>query len=82
MKKYMLISVYGREILTEQFDTHEEAFEQMKNEMITQGQVPEEIFEEKSYDDYDCGFGLECGWANDGVNHEDYDWRIINLKEV
>jgi hypothetical protein len=81
MKKYMLISVCDREILTERFDTHEEAFEQMKKEMIEQGKVPAEIFENDHYEDYDCGFGSECGWANDGINHADFDWRIINLGE-
>lgn len=81
MKKYMLISVCGREILTEQFDTKEEAFEQMKTEMIAQGRVPEEAFEEETYEDSDFGFGPECGWANDGVNHEDFDWRIVNIME-
>ena len=81
MKKYMLISVCDREILVEQFDTYEEAFEQMKKEMIDFGRVAEEIFEETLYEDYDCGFGPYCGYANDGNNHGDYDWRIVNLEE-
>ena len=82
MKEYMLISVCDREILVEQFNTHEEAFEQMKKEMIDFGQVDEEIFKEATYEDYDCGFGPYCGYANDGNNHGDYDWLIVNLKEV
>ena len=82
MKKYMLISVCDREILVEQFDTYEEAFEQMKKEMIDFGQVDEEIFKETTYEDYDCGFGPYCGYANDGNNHGDYDWLIVNIKEV
>ena len=79
MKEYMLISVAGREIMTEQFDTHKEAFEQMKKEMVEQGRVPVEIFDNDEYEDYNCGFWSDAGYANDGINHEDYDWRIIKL---
>lgn len=79
-KKYMLISVCNREILTEQFDTKEEAQETMHREMIEQGKVPEDVFSEgEEYDDGDCGFSEYSAYANDGVNHADFDWLIVAL---
>lgn len=78
-KKYMLISVCDREILTEQFDTKEEAQETMHREMIEQGRVPEDIFNNEEYEDCDCGFGEYCAWANNGINHADFDWMIVAL---
>lgn len=53
--KYMLISVCDREILTEKFETLELAQAAMHKEMIEQGKVPEEIFEDDSYEDCECG---------------------------
>ena len=78
-KKYMLISVCDREILTEQFDTKEEAQETMHREMIEQGNVPEDIFDNEEYEDSDCGFGEYSAWANEGINHADFDWLIVAL---
>lgn len=78
-KKYMLISVRDREILTEKFDTKEEAQETMHREMIEQGKVPEDIFDNEEYEDGDCGFGEYSAWANDGLNHSDFDWLIVAL---
>lgn len=78
-KKYMLISVFDREILTEQFDTKEGAQETMHREMIAHGKVSEDIFNEPEYEDFHCGFSEECAWANDGINHSNFDWLIIAL---
>ncbi|MDO5546884.1 MAG: hypothetical protein Q4F79_00135 [Eubacteriales bacterium] len=78
-KKYMLISVCDREIMTEQFDTKEEAQESMRKEMIEWGKVSEEIFSEQEYDDGDCGFGEYSAYVNDGANHADLDWLIVAL---
>lgn len=78
-KKYMLISVCDREILTEQFDTKKEAQETMYREMIERGKVSEDIFSEKEYEGDNCGFGEYCAWANDGINHADFDWLIVAL---
>ena len=79
-KRYMLISVCDREILTEQFDTKEEAQETMHREMVEQGRVPEDIFlEGEEYDDGNCGFGEYSAYANEGVNHADFDWLIVSL---
>lgn len=75
--KYMLISVCDRDILTEQFDTKENAQEAMHKEMIEQGKVPEDIFDGKEYEDY--GYGEYSAWANNGINHADFDWLIVAL---
>lgn len=79
MDKYMLISVRGREILTEKFKTLELAQQTMHKEMIEQGKVPEEVFENDTYEDCECGFGKYSAWANDGLNHADFDWLIVSL---
>lgn len=83
MSKYMLITVIDREILTEQFSSLKEAQGTMHEEMITQGKVPEELFEagleENESEDRDCGYEPYGGYANDGINHADYDWRIVEL---
>ena len=78
-KKYMLISVCDREIFTEQFDSLKEAQDMMHKEMIEQGKVPEEIFNEQEYDDGNCGFGEYSAYVNDGANHADLDWLIVAL---
>lgn len=78
-KKYMLISVCDREILTEEFDTIQKAQETMHEEMIKQGKVPKDIFTQEEYEEGDYGFNDYCAWANDGVNHADYDWLIVAL---
>lgn len=78
-KRYMLISVCDREIMTEQFDTKEKAQESMHKEMIEFGEVPEEIFNEQEYDDGDCGFGEYSAYVTDGANHADFDWLIVAL---
>lgn len=78
-KNYMLISVCDREILTEQFDTLQEAHETMHREMVELGRVPEHIFDNVEYEDSDYGFGKWSAYANDGVNHADYDWLIVSL---
>lgn len=78
--KFMLISVCDREILIERFTSLEEAQGKMHEEMIQWGKAPEEIFEYDEYDiAYSCGFNEHGGYANDGVNHADYDWLIVEL---
>lgn len=78
---YMLISVSEREILTERFSSLADAQHQMHTEMIEWGKVPEEVFRGyvKEYENTEYGFGKYCGWANNGINHADYDWLIVSL---
>lgn len=78
-EKYMLISVCDREILTEQFKTLDEARNQMYKEMVTEGRVPKNILYLNSYDDGEYGFDEYCSYANDGVNHANYDWLIVPI---
>lgn len=78
--KYMLISVYERNIYTEQFDSLAEAQEAMRTEILMMGrEVPEDILEADEYDDGECGVGADCGYANDRYNHYNYDWRIVAI---
>lgn len=84
--KFMLISVCDREILTERFQTMEDAQCKMHEEMVQWGKVPEEIFT-YGYEGvgvmcdvaYSYGFHKFGGYANDGMNHADYDWLIVEL---
>ena len=80
-RKYLLISVAGREILTEQFDTLENAQKTMHEELIQWGHIPEECLKQKEYEDEfgNFGFGEYGGWANRGLNNADYDWSIVEL---
>lgn len=83
-QKYMLISVCDREILTEQFKSHEEAHDAMKNEFLDSLRCsPDEDLMEAiysgDYDDGDMGFGEWSAYSNDGMNHANYDWLIVAL---
>ena len=79
-KKYMLISVCERDIMTERFDTLEEAQRAMKNEMVERGEVSKDIFTNNHYDDGDCGFSEMNAYVNDGANHNNLDWLIVCLE--
>ena len=36
----------------------------------------------KEYDNGELGYSKDSAYANDGVNHDNYDWRIIKLFDV
>lgn len=77
--RYMLITVIDREIMTELFDSKEEAVSAMKKEMVDEAKVPEDAL--KTYDEYEetgFGFGEESGWAN---GRNDCDWRIVDIPD-
>ena len=82
MSKFILISVCDREIMTEVFDSYEEARAQRNREMIEWARVPEEAFhdgaeEREKIDDEDSfGYGKFEAWANDRC---DYDWLIAEI---
>ena len=78
--KYMLISACGREILTELFPTIEEAQGTMHQEMEDWGGVDSSVFTATELDGGDFGFGPYGGYLNDRVNHEDYDWLIVQVQ--
>lgn len=78
--RYMLITVIDREILTETFRTVEDARRCMHKEMILYGKVPKDIFATDSYDAGEYGFSDYGAWANDGENHANYDWLIVDTE--
>lgn len=66
-KKYMLIEVVERDIEGIRYDTLEEAGTAMKEayeETVSRGVAESDISE-------------WWAWANDGPNHDNYDWKII-----
>lgn len=77
-KQYMLISVIEREIMTELFDTLQEAQGTMRYEMQQAG-IPVKVLNEGEYDNGDYGFGEDCGYITDGLYGSNYDWRIVEL---
>ena len=77
--RYMLITVIDREIMTELFDSKEEAVSAMKKEMTEEANVPIDIL--NTYDEYEetgFGYGEESGWAN---GRNDCDWRIVEIPD-
>ena len=79
---YMLISVFEREILTEQFDTLEEAHARMMEELKEDFDKDDwdEVANETLCDDYeDFGFGIDWAWSNldDDCN---CDWKIVEIQ--
>ena len=84
-QRYLLVSVCDREFLTEQFTSLREAQDAMHQEMIEWGRVPREEFDgcettEDSKETSDYGFGKWSAWANDGVNHANLDWLIVQIR--
>lgn len=79
---YLLITVAEREIMTERFGTFEEARAQMLQELSDFGQVDDSVLVADEYDDGEFGYSKDSAYANDGVNHENYDWRIIKLFDI
>lgn len=76
MSRFILISVCDREIMTEIFDSYEEAVVQRNKEMVEWARVPEEAFSDEEYEESDFGYGKYQAWANDRC---DYDWLIVEV---
>ena len=75
----MLITVIDREIMTELFDSKEEAVCAMKKEMVDEAKVHEDVLETYyEYEETGFGFGEESGWAN---GRNDCDWRIVEIPD-
>lgn len=81
-KNFLLITVEEREISTEFFSTFEDAkAEMMKQfaECFSDEDRSEFDFEDAEY------YGDEYGWnetsacLNDGPNHSNFDWKIIEI---
>ena len=81
-KRFMLISVCDREILTERFHTHSEALSKMHEEMVDWGNISSSgcDFSQKEYEvDGEFAYGEWGGYANNGTNHQNIDWLIVDL---
>lgn len=82
-RPYLLISVCDGEILTERFRYLEDARHCMLEELCDASRTLEELPDEKEYEDEDYEYGYSyvdnCAYVRKGVNHSNYDWRIIKL---
>ena len=113
-KRFQLISVADREIMTEYFDTLKEAQARMREEMLDSGLCTAILIATPHYlhpviavegfakglhvltekparftgtietipdkGNGDCGCDDFSAWLNDGNNHMDFDWKIIDLE--
>lgn len=71
--KYMLITVIEMNITTEKFDTLESAQARMKNEFESFGGCKEKI------EDNEASLGKFVAWIEDGNNHDNYSWVIVEI---
>ena len=83
-RPYLLISVCDGEIITERYRRLEDAQKSMLEELCDASrQTMEDIPDEKEYEDEDYEYGYSCvdncAYVREGVNHSNYDWRIIKL---
>lgn len=80
---YLLITVVEREILVEQFKTYEAARAQMLKELYEFGRIdPADCTESETECDEEFGYGQWTAYVNNGVNHNNYDWRIVSLQSL
>lgn len=79
MDKFLLVSVFDREILLSLYNTIVEARNQMQTEMILYGDIPKEMFELSSHEEDSFGFTEVSGWAN---SRYDCGWKIIPVADL
>ena len=79
--KYMLISVYEREISTELFNTQEEAYDAMKTELLKAMDDDEvtQLIESGENELSDCGLYADSAWANADDGDMNCDWKIVAI---
>lgn len=73
--KFFLITVMDREIITSRFRTRDEARRIMRKQFIEAGGDIEEN------NDY-ATLNENSAWVNDGDNHSNFDWRIVEVNEI
>lgn len=73
--KFILIMVMDREIAVFRFRTREEARNEMRRQFIKAGGDIEEN------NDY-ASLNEDFAWVNEGVNHSDFDWKIIEVSKI
>lgn len=83
-RPYLLVSVCEGEILTERFRYLEDAHYCMIEEMCKASRIAiEDLPDKKECEDEDYEYGYSyvdnCAYVREGVNHSNYDWRIIKL---
>ena len=79
-KKWLLITVFNKEILVDRFDTFEAAQNRMHTEMTTEGRIPEKLLED--YGEYECiqyGFEKMGGFSEIGMLMNKYIWKIVSV---
>lgn len=81
MDKYILISVFEREIVTEIFDDFEKARMQMMKELFTEFEKKdmEIVYHPDGVDDEESfGYGTDWAWSN--IDDDCLcDWKIVKL---
>lgn len=73
--KFFLIIVMDREITAFRFRTRDEARNEMRRQFIEAGGDIEEN------NDY-ASLNEDSAWVNDGDNHSDFDWRVVEVNEI
>lgn len=90
-KRFMLITVCDREISTEIFPKFDDARKEMKTQFMECFNVTHFVsmqddddidFEKDCYSDDDYGWGKTSAWYNEGPNHADYDWKIVEISKI
>lgn len=78
--RYMLVTVIEREILTEIFDTYDDAYKTMLNELQQYGGIQGEHLNADEAEAPDSwGYCKWNAYLNDGSNHDNYDWLIVQI---
>ena len=72
--KYILISVIDREIYTEHFDDLDKAKEALTSEL------KENLRDDQEDDMYGLSEDHTDAWVTDGLNHDDCDFKIVEIK--
>lgn len=73
--KFILILVMDREITVFRFRTRDEARNEMRIQFIKAGGDIEENNEHATLNE-------DFAWVNDGDNHSDFDWRVVEVSEI
>lgn len=74
--KYILISVIDREIYTELFDDLDKAKEALVSVL------KENLRDDQEDDMYGLSDDKTDAWVTDGLNHDNCDFKIVEIKQV
>lgn len=86
--RFLLVSVAESEITVSGYETHKEAWEAMCNELEKKCDIPltkyfgvDEIETGKDYEADDGKLQYNEARYNDGPNHCNYDWKIVEIQQ-